>query len=235
MSLFIDNTIQYYVDFDVPINYFQVIMPKRIPSTIIVTIRELRKQGLSLPEIQKQVGIGYGTVYRYIQGVQIDEKYRQVWLGKRGGSIKRKKIAEQNALGMARNIVGIATDKEQIIFLSALYWGEGNKTDFSIINSDPNLIKIVVSGLQRVFDMPISRIRPSVRIYQGIDQEQAVRFWSKSLGIPRENFGQSEIIQGAKIGKLPYGMCRVRVLRGGDLLKYVKAIYMTMAESLLSP
>lgn len=210
-------------------------MPKRIPPTIIATIHELRRQGQSLPEIQKIVGIGYGSVHRYIQGVSIDEQFRHIWLGKRGGSIKRKKIAEQKATGKALNLIGEVSDKEQIIFLSALYWGEGNKTDFSIINSDPILIKIIVSGLQRVFDIPISRIRPSVRIYQGIDQEQAVQYWSKTLGILRDNFGHCEIILGKKIGKLPHGMCRVRVLRGGDLLKYVKAIYTTMAKSLLSP
>lgn len=210
-------------------------MPKRIPLSIIIIIRELRKQGLSLPEIQKKVGVGYGSVYRYIQGISIDEQYRHIWFGKRGGSIKRKKIAEQKAVGMARNIVGKVSNKEQILFLSALYWGEGNKTDFSMINSDPTLIKIMVSGLQRIFEIPISRIRLSVRIYQGIDQSAALQYWSKTIDIPRVNFGQCEIIQGKKIGKLPYGMCRVRVLRGGDLLKYVKAIYMTVAESLLSP
>lgn len=64
-------------------------MPKLIPKEIIKKIRLLRQRGYSLPEIHKEVKVGYGSVFRYIQGVEILPEYRQIWHTKRGGSLKK--------------------------------------------------------------------------------------------------------------------------------------------------
>lgn len=53
----------------------------------------------------------------------------------------------------------------------------------------------------------------------------AKKFWAEILNIPKEDFGRTDIRIGKKNGKLQFGMCRVRVLKGTDLLNKLKAVY----------
>jgi restriction system protein len=39
-----------------------------------------------------------------------------------------------------------------------------------------------------------------------------------------EKFVNVNVLRGKKKGKLKYGMCRVRILKGGDMLKYMRAL-----------
>ena len=199
-------------------------MPKLIPKIIIQKIMELRKKGYSLPEIQKEVRVGYGTVYRYIQGVNISPEHRKSWFGKRGGSIKRMKARELHAYKKASITISSLSKKEKMIFLSALYWGEGSKSDFNLMNSDPLLIRVFIRGLQEVFHISQDRLRVSISLYEDLDKEKSLMFWSQITGVPKTKFVNVDVIKGKKKGKLPYGMCRVRILKGADMLKYIRAL-----------
>lgn len=199
-------------------------MPKLIPREMIKKIRLLRQQGYSLPEIKKVVKVSHGSVFRYIQGIEILPEYKQVWHSKRGGSIKRMKIAEKKAEKMANKFIKRLSVKEKMIFLSALYWGEGSKSEFGLSNTDPDLIKIFVNGLESVFNIHRDRLRVSIRIFEDLDQKKSLSFWSKITGIPKEKFTSVNILRGKKKGKLQYGMCRIRMTKGGDVLKYIKAL-----------
>jgi len=151
-------------------------MPKLIPKESIKKIKLLRQRGYSLPEIKNKVKVGHGSVFRYIQGVEILPEYRQIWHSKRGGSIKRMKLAEYEAEKKANNSIGILSEKEKLIFLTALYWGEGSKGDFGLSNSDPDLIKVVVKGLKEVFNINNDRLRISIRTYKDLDQNKCLKF-----------------------------------------------------------
>ncbi len=199
-------------------------MPKLISKETIKRIKLLRQRGYSLPEIHKEVKVGYGSVFRYIQGVKILPEYKKVWFGKRGGSFKRMKLAENKAKDKADNTINSLSDKEKMIFLTALYWGEGSKGDFGLSNSDPDLIKVFVKGLKEVFNINSDRLRISIRIYKDLDKKKCLEFWSKITGVPVEKFVNVNILDGKKQGKLLYGMCRVRITKGADMLKYVKAL-----------
>ena len=198
-------------------------------------IQRLRRKGYSLPEIQKEVHVGYGTVYRYIQGVKISLLYKKTWFGKRGGSIKRKKLAEIYAQTRAEKLIPSMTKNEILMFFSALYWSEGSKADFNVINSDPILIAVIVKTLLKILEIDRSRIRLSIRIHEDVNESDALSYWSKLTEIPIENFSATEVLKGKKRGKLLHGMCRVRVRKGADLLKYMKAVYKRVAENILSP
>lgn len=199
-------------------------MPKLIPKEKIKKIKLLRQKGYSLPEIKKEVQVGHGSVFRYIQGVEILPEYKQIWHSKRGGSLKRMKIAEKKAGEKAESFFPSLNLKEKAIFLAALYWGEGTKKDFSFSNSDPKMIKVFVRGLKEVFNIDKNRLRVSVRIYKDLDRNRSLDFWSKITGISAKRFMNVNILDGKKKGKLLYGMCRVRIIKGGDVLKYVLAL-----------
>ncbi|MDQ3098201.1 MAG: hypothetical protein M3Q44_00435 [bacterium] len=196
----------------------------RIPIDKINKIRELRMQGWSLPEIKRELNIGHGTVFRYIDGVEILPEYMGIWIQKRAVSISRKIKAESQATELAANLLSSITHRERAVFLSALYWGEGSKKDLNFMNSDPEMVRVFIKGVLEVFDIAYDRIRVSIRIFEDLDLEECLAFWSKVTGVPSIEFLTVEIKIGSKSGKLRYGMCRVRILKGNVLLKTIKAI-----------
>ncbi len=199
-------------------------MSKLISKKTIERIKLLRQKGYSLPEIKKELKVSHGTAFRHIQGIKILPEYWKEWHGKQGGSIKRMRIREQFAEKKALEAVQSLSDKEKMIFLSALYWGEGSKKDFSIINSDPELIKIFIKGLTEVLSVSKDKLRISIRIYEDLNTDKCLKFWSNITGIAVNKFKNVNILKGKKIGRLEYGMCRVRIEKGGDMLKYVTAL-----------
>jgi len=204
-------------------------MAKLIPLDKRAKIIEMRQKGYSLPEIADELKIGKSSVFRHIQGIAILPKYLKEWRGKQGGSIKRMKLKENKAREQAQKTIISLTKSEKMIFLSALYWGEGGKADFNFINSDPELIKVFINGLQSVFGISKDRLKVSIRIYEDLDRSSCLKFWSLITGIPIYKFVNVNILKGKKIGKLSHGMCRIRITKGGDMLKYIKAIYRRVA------
>lgn len=134
------------------------------------------------------------------------------------------KIKEKLAEEKAKKTILSLSEKEKIIFLTALYWGEGSKSDFNLMNTDADLIRVFIQGLQEIFNISKDRLRISIRIYEDLDKQKCLEYWSKITGVPAEKFVSIDILKGKKKGKLLYGMCRVRILKGGDMLKYIKAL-----------
>lgn len=205
-------------------------MPKLLLKETIERIKLLRKKGYSLPEIKREVKVSYGSVFRYIQGVKILPEYWKEWHGKQGGSIKRMRKREQLAHEKAMKTIFSLSTTEKIIFLAALYWGEGGKKDFNLTNTDPELIKVFIHGLKEIFNISSDRLRLSIRTYEDLDKNKCLNYWSKVTGVPVEKFVNVNILKGRKKGKLEYGMCRVRILKGGDVLKYIRALNIRIRE-----
>lgn len=202
---------------------------KRLTEKQISNIKKLRKRGYSLPEISDSLTIPKTTVFGHIQDVQIDSRYLTEWLVKRGGSRKIKLQKEKKAMKEGDKLVKKLSKKEKMLFISALYWAEGSKNDFSLSNTDPYLIKVFVEGMKEVFGVKTQEFRLNVRIYEDLDKEKCIAFWSQITNIPKEQFVSVNVLKGKKIGKLEYGMVRIRITKGGDLLKKIvginKAVY----------
>lgn len=203
---------------------------RKVTSEIIDKIRFLRSRGYSVPEISKEVPISKTSVLRYARGVDILPEFLSEWAGKRGGSKKIRLLKLKKALGKGETSVGELTEKEKLLILCALYWAEGNKKDFILTNTDPQLIKVFVNVLRQVLKITDDQIRVSLRLYEDLDRDKSMTFWSKVVGIAKEKFLSINILPGKKRGKLKYGMCRVRVVKGGDLLKEVMGINQIIAN-----
>ena len=178
----------------------------------IKKIIELRKKGLSLNEIRNIVPIGKTTIFSYLKNIKTPFDLRNT------GST-RKSIREWNdsrviAFDLAKNI----SKEGRMLVLACLYWGEGCKRELNLINSDPNLVRVFVNCLM---DLGIKKedLLVSIRIYEDIDLEKAKLFWAKTIGIKQIYIRSVNILKGKKIGKLEYGMCRIRVKKGGKYFK----------------
>ena len=194
-------------------------------------IKGLREKGLTISEIKLVTGKSKSLISGFIKGVDVLPKFRESWLSKRGGSVARaRRQLEEARKIVVKDISKIGTS-EKMLIAACLYWGEGTKSDFSISNSDPILIRTFVTCL-REFGIPKERLRVTVRIYDDIDKQSAMNYWAKIIGIPVSGILNVNILDGKKKGKLPYGMCRVRVTKGGFLLKMLKSIQQIIAESM---
>lgn len=230
----VDKATTSWIDIEILINYNPVMLKRRLRENQIKKIKSLRQKGQSVPEISRSMHIAKSTVFHHVKGVEILSRYKVQWLGKRGGSIKRMHLREKNAFEKSRKLIKNLSHKEKLLFLAALYWAEGSKRDCWLTNTDPNLIKVYVNTLREDFQISDDRLRISVRIYEDLDQEKCLDFWSSVVNIPKEKFVSVNILKGKKKGKLEYGMCRVRVIKGCDLLKEIVAIN-KIVTSFMSP
>ncbi len=210
-------------------------MSKHLTENQILKIKLLRNKGNSYTEIKKLVNVGHGTVYRYASTVKISPENMHVWKNKQSTSTLREKLAIEKAKLNAKRDIPSVTNKEKLIFLTALYWGEGNKSDFIMNNSDPKMINVFVQGLRDLFDVKNDQLRANIRIFQDMDENTCKQYWSGVTKIPLSNFQHTEIIYGKKVGKLKYGMCRVRVKKATSyMLKYILALKDQVTEQFCS-
>lgn len=205
-------------------------MKKRLTKDEIGKIKQLRSRGYSLPEISRELSIAKTTVFVYLKDVEILPEFKAQWLGKRGGSKKRQLAKEAQALKYVKEQIKNVSYKEKLLFISALYWAEGSKKDCGLSNTDPNLIKVYINGLREVFKIEDDRFRISIRIYEDLNKDKCLNFWSNVVNIPKEKFVNVNVLKGKKFGKLKYGMCRIRVSKGGDILKRLIAVNKVISE-----
>jgi len=186
-------------------------------------IISLRQHGYTISEIKMSSGFGRGTISKYIQGIKILPEFLKHWKEKKMSSAVRCEQEKQKALLEARNFIRNITIKDKLLIATCLYWAEGAKKDFSLSNTDPLLIKTFIQCLKEL-GIGKERLKVSIRIYEDLDKEKACVFWSNTIGIPKESIKSINVLKGKKKGKLEYGMCRVRVIKGGYYLKLIKSI-----------
>lgn len=196
---------------------------QKISKKEIHQIITLRRHGHSLPEIQKVVKRGNSTISKYLKDVKILPKYHASWRIKQGGSRKRMLNEWKLAKEKANKIITHIDKLDKIIIASCLYWGEGAKRDFSLSNTDPALIKVFTKCLEE-FGIDKKNFRVTIRIYEDLQKDGAIKYWAKIIGIPRKQILNVNVLKGKKHGKLKYGMCRIRITKGGPHLKLIQSI-----------
>lgn len=173
----------------------------------------LRKRGKSIPEISRETGTPITTVQRRIKGINVPIEFQTLLREKQGGSKDRAKALRENTASKVTELVGKISQRDYLFLLIGLYWGEGTKMDFSVVNSDPFLIRTLIHCLG-VFGISKDRLGISLRVHKGISISQAKKFWVQTTGLPMHLIGRVEVIEGKKRGKLLHGMCRIRVKSG---------------------
>lgn len=192
----------------------------KISNLEIKKIKNLRVTGHSITEIIKITGRGYGTVHRYTNNIKISDKYINIIKSKQGGS-KNRSIKEWDiAKNRASKIIRVLNFKEKMLILACLYWGEGNKREFNIINSDHNLLKVFVECL-RSLGVLNDELKVSLRLFQDVDKKEATNFWLRELKLPNGSIEKYGFKIGKKGGKLKNGMCRIRVRKPSKYFKLI--------------
>lgn len=201
----------------------------RIPREEIELIRKLRRSGHSLPEIKRAVDRGAATVVRYTRGIKVRQEFAERLRLRQNTSRARSQNAWAVAVGQANQLVGNLTERDKIFLLVGLYWGEGTKRELNIINGDAALLGVF---LQCLYTLGLKKedLLINLRVFEDVNRRKAIQYWSQKLDVPPQTIHISEISKGKRGGKFMYGMCRIRVRRGGAFFKLI----MSMIQSIKS-
>jgi len=203
--------------------------------------KELRKRGRSYNEIVSILDIPKSTLYSWLENVELSHEATnrinsRVRKGSLKGLLKKNKLQTRIAMERSQNIqhesklkIGKISKRELALIGAALYWGEGYKKQIvlrgksrtyhpvSLSNSDPILIKFFLLFLRTCFDMDDSKIKISIHLYDGMDENQIIQHWQQITNLPKESF--QKVYRGVsmsskrtkKFNHLPYGTAQIRV------------------------
>ncbi len=108
----------------------------------------------------------------------------------------------------------------EFIIGCTLYWAEGakRKTDTVFVNSDPYMMKLMISFFRKFFNIPDEKftVRFNCHLDNGLSYQDIENYWLDLLQLPKECVRKSTIkanITNRKI-KHPYGMCSLSVNNG---------------------
>lgn len=203
---------------------------------------KLRLRGKSYSEIQKElIGVSKSTLSGWLKDVVLSDESR-VALARRAseksfrGLLKKNK--NQTALAIkrrndiqttAQSEIGNISMRDLSVVGLALYWAEGHKRvvvrngrettyhPVSLTNSDAKLVKIFLEFLRKVHGVPVHKIKANVRIFKHLNENEVLKYWSRELEIPLQNFtktyiGTSLSSMGKRpFNRLPYGVIQIRI------------------------
>lgn len=212
--------------------------------------RALRRQGQSMAQIVRRLGVAKSSVSLWTRDVELTATQRSK-LSERGRSVEsveRRRHARLINERAKRRIffeAGVmeveAVSAENLFYLgAALYWGEGSKTkrgtvDFT--NSDPRNIQIMMRYFKEICAVPDEKFRGHVILHPHLDSQRAEQYWSKISGIPRKNFHktsmQHNIASKNKKDSLPLGTFAIGIYDTKLYLRimgWLEGIYIRLVE-----
>ena len=180
--------------------------------------RELRAESWTLLEIAHELGVSKASVSVWVRDVEFVPKPRN-----RGHSSHqphpltiRKQAEIERCRVEAETTFGPLSEREILVYGLALYLGEGAKTEqsgFGLANTSVEIMVSFMVWLRTCFVIDESRLRARLYLHEGLDLDDASRFWSSALGIPIGQFTAAhrpvarDRIRGSKH---PYGCVTVR-------------------------
>ena len=166
--------------------------------------RKLRRQGKSIKEIAKRLGVSPASVHKWCQDIKLTSQQRKRLDQKAFNALQkgRKKVARnqrQKRLKEIRELrikgikeIGSLTKREFFLAGTALYWAEGFKKDsrLGFANSDPKMVRFFLNWLIKICEVPKKEIR--LRVGLNISHKNRLRkvenYWSKITGVPLSQF-----------------------------------------------
>jgi len=190
----------------------------------------LRKKGLSIKYIERELGISRSTLSGWFKDVKLTAEQQKNLLDqwKNGLILAREKASQWHrkekdkrlliAKKEAGQVLGNLNLKDKNILelaLAMLYMGEGIKStaETGMGNSDPLLLKTFLYILKKNFNIDIKKIRCELYLRADQNEQEIKNFWAKELKLPIENFRYVHFdkrTKGSKTFPNYNGVCMLR-------------------------
>ncbi len=155
-------------------------------------LQNLYKKGLSMQEVADKTGWEYSQVRYWMARYKILRRSRSkaVYLknNPQGDPFKIKKLSSKKDFELYNLGIG-------------LFLGEGTKKNkFSVIlaNSNPNIVSLFLRFLRETCGAKEDKIRAWLNIFDDVDANETMRFWSEKTNIPMNRFNKTTIRKGKK-------------------------------------
>lgn len=167
---------------------------------------KLRKTGKTYSEIQGEIpNLSKATLSNWLRGLKLSqEEQARINAGVKSGR-DRSRLAASKTISAARiertrRIEGIA-EKEFSHFMRdplfgiglAMYWAEGAKrsSGAEIINSDPIILKIVISWTEKFLGVNKNQLKARLYIHRQFVDENLEEYWLKILDLDTAQLRQT--------------------------------------------
>jgi hypothetical protein len=165
---------------------------------------------MSVPMIAARLGVSIDAAYYFFRKYDLERRTR---------SEEQRVRFERKKPSFTKREINTPELKELAAIGSMLYWGEGSKgspekpariVDFA--NSDPDMIRIFLKFLRRIYCLDEKKFRIFLYAYSDQDSERLISFWSDITGIPKDQFTKPYIRTdfSNKGRKMIYGLAHVR-------------------------
>lgn len=169
------------------------------------------KRQKSVQEIAVQLGVGMSAIYRFM----------------RKHNLARRDFRTLNQLRFSRkppsyhlkSRLSAIEEKLKIAGLF-LYWAEGAKGGHTVdfANSNVGMCKIFIQFLRQICGIDESRLRGYLYCHENQDPQDLIRFWSKTLELPRAQFTKPYVRRyendrdgvNKRPERMPYGLVHIR-------------------------
>lgn len=199
-----------------------------------IQARKLRTQGHSYSSISNEIGISKSTLSYWLRDIPYNpnqETRERLKAGKLKAAIHKNRIKLESikrAEMEAKKEVGELSKRDIFMVGLGLYIGEGSKTGghVRIANSDPRMIVLAMKWFKEACGCKQENFRLAIHLYPDNNIERCLAYWSKVTGIPRSQFGKTQIDRrehkkSQKRGKLGYGTAQLSVRGSGKLGVYL--------------
>lgn len=188
----------------------------------------LRKKKKSYREIAKSIHVSKSTVSYWLHDIdwsrdiqeQLTERTRLLSQKRLIHLNELKRVKWQKVYLQAENEATREFEKfkQNPLFVAGicLYWGEGDRNFVNgkvrLSNVNERLLSIFRVFLEEICKVNKEKINAYILLYPDLDKETCLNYWSKSIGIEKENFFKISVIEGRhKKNRLAHGVCSINV------------------------
>lgn len=187
----------------------------------------LRRQGMSYSQIKKILKVSKSTLSIWLRDYPLSkERIRELrdWNEQRIEKYretrrKKKEKRLQETYEMQKKLLLPLNKREIFVAGLLLYWGEGTKyrmDGLSISNTDPSVIKFFIYWLNKILDIPKEKMAVRLQLYNDMNIQQEINYWSDTLKIPLRQFAlpyikKTSISRITHKGGFGHGTCNVRI------------------------
>lgn len=171
-------------------------------------IRLRKQERLSYSEIKEKLDVAKSTLSYWLRDhplseQEIKERQRQGWENAKAGRERYRNKMRQKREETEQEIYKEELEKMKDLsaesFYTAglmLYHAEGSKTTshrIKLANTDPRVLKFFLKWIDAFLDIDKKDVRAQIHIYDDMNTEEEISFWSKELKLKKSQFYKPQV------------------------------------------